>query len=391
MSKDKFILDDDLFSLKVKVQPMPGEQPAGPLRRMNDVLRGGPGSGHFDHEGRPGEVGGSQPSGESGHKLAESEPTYYELGREIEGLKYDRDEAKAGGYWSDEEETGFISAIDAIRLERRKAMVREVVIPIGDPRLFVAMHAFGASKLDPVDRDEIMEVLGWMGIEGDEAELMIDVSDTWEDDAGKSWILSESLLRIVTRKLHPPIELSQIPVVETNSSYGEFDNATAEVLRQFELEHGPDDTQEHGIAIGSDGRILFVKEGTERYIEMPDDDVKQLKHGTFVHNHPTNSGPSWEDFKVLLATRGPSTMIANSEDNRHVVSLKRAMEAGDRNALEQAFSRANKGTRAMWEEYIKDGDMTIAEANLLHQYRVFSAVASAYPDLLDYRMERSHD
>jgi hypothetical protein len=30
------------------------------------VMRGGPGSGHFDHAGRPGEVGGSAPSGGSG-------------------------------------------------------------------------------------------------------------------------------------------------------------------------------------------------------------------------------------------------------------------------------------------------------------------------------------
>jgi hypothetical protein len=33
---------------------------SGPLRRI--IKKGGPGSGHFDHKGRPGEVGGSLPS-----------------------------------------------------------------------------------------------------------------------------------------------------------------------------------------------------------------------------------------------------------------------------------------------------------------------------------------
>jgi hypothetical protein len=32
---------------------------------LTTIIRGGPGSGHFEHEGRPGEVGGSKPSGDS--------------------------------------------------------------------------------------------------------------------------------------------------------------------------------------------------------------------------------------------------------------------------------------------------------------------------------------
>jgi hypothetical protein len=38
------------------------------------VVRGGPGSGHFGHEGRPGEVGGSQPG--DGGRTAEAKPRY---------------------------------------------------------------------------------------------------------------------------------------------------------------------------------------------------------------------------------------------------------------------------------------------------------------------------
>jgi len=49
----------------------------GPLRRIS-ILRGGKGSGHFSHEGRPGEVGGSQPqSGSAGQQAgaaAEGQP-----------------------------------------------------------------------------------------------------------------------------------------------------------------------------------------------------------------------------------------------------------------------------------------------------------------------------
>jgi hypothetical protein len=47
----------------------PAQMPAGV------VVRGGEGSGHFEHEGRPGKVGGSQPGKEGkGKKLAEPEP-----------------------------------------------------------------------------------------------------------------------------------------------------------------------------------------------------------------------------------------------------------------------------------------------------------------------------
>ena len=48
------------------------------LREYRDSLtkRGGPGSGHHGHAGRPGEVGGSQPSGQGGRRVAEGEAPY---------------------------------------------------------------------------------------------------------------------------------------------------------------------------------------------------------------------------------------------------------------------------------------------------------------------------
>jgi len=54
------LLVDDTLS----VDPVTGEEVVGPVlhgRTRRLVLRGGPGSGHFGHEGRPGQVGGSQP------------------------------------------------------------------------------------------------------------------------------------------------------------------------------------------------------------------------------------------------------------------------------------------------------------------------------------------
>jgi hypothetical protein len=63
LKNKKFILDEDMLS--ITPAPIPDLDDTvivrGPLRRIS-IQRGGPGSGHFGHEGRPGEVGGSKPS-----------------------------------------------------------------------------------------------------------------------------------------------------------------------------------------------------------------------------------------------------------------------------------------------------------------------------------------
>lgn len=59
---DGIRLDEDMLTITpAEVPQIPDEvEVRGALRRIS-ILRGGKGSGHFRHEGRPGEVGGSQP------------------------------------------------------------------------------------------------------------------------------------------------------------------------------------------------------------------------------------------------------------------------------------------------------------------------------------------
>lgn len=61
------------------------------------VERGGPGSGHFQHEGRPGEVGGSLPSGEGVVEL--------ETGPQVRDAMYDHAKATKDS-WTDDELAG---------------------------------------------------------------------------------------------------------------------------------------------------------------------------------------------------------------------------------------------------------------------------------------------
>jgi hypothetical protein len=60
VDKDNFIFDDTKM---LALEPIEFE-PIDMEGESIEVVRGGPGSGHHGHKGRPGEVGGSTPSGE---------------------------------------------------------------------------------------------------------------------------------------------------------------------------------------------------------------------------------------------------------------------------------------------------------------------------------------
>lgn len=113
-------LDADIAKMLENAQDMQ----AGEVDLDDLTERGGPGSGHFGHEGRPGQVGGSQP----GSRLNVAEKLARQTGRKFAGLGHPARMAAA-----------------LKRVEDRLQGLHEVITPDG---LVVAESAF---VLDPVD------------------------------------------------------------------------------------------------------------------------------------------------------------------------------------------------------------------------------------------------
>jgi hypothetical protein len=116
----------DILAVNPGVESVVDEHQIGPegARLLRSVIeRGGPGSGHFGHEGRPGEVGGSAPG--SGATTAEAQPRY---GESMAGIAPSLKESQIAS-----EFPAIRDKVEALFREREAGHIRDVYPPTVSP------------------------------------------------------------------------------------------------------------------------------------------------------------------------------------------------------------------------------------------------------------------
>lgn len=153
--------------------------------------------------------------------------------------------------------------------------------------------------------------------------------------------------------------------------------AVAEALASFETKGRAGRATETLTAIKPDGTVAFLREGTERYVEVKGGEVNSLEDSVLSHNHPNGSSFSPED--IMLAAHANAREIrafgTNSLGETYLYTMTR--QAGSWPGtieLIEAYAKADNAVRNKFTERIRSGKMEIAEANSTHHHEVWTRV-----------------
>ena len=144
---------------------------------------------------------------------------------------------------------------------------------------------------------------------------------------------------------------------------------------------------EVAVAVGDDGRIILRKRGTKREVRFTEKEVRRIRGTVFTHNHPGGWDFARDDPRRVGNSFSPEDiMFAAKYELQEVRAVTPkyvfTMRPGDAGwpsvkAIEETFWRIDGEVRNEFWEKIKNGEMTVEEAESIHWHEVNKRVAQA--------------
>ena len=159
--------------------------------------------------------------------------------------------------------------------------------------------------------------------------------------------------------------------------------AVAASLAKFETRGRAGRVTEALTAIDSDGKVAFLKEGSERYVTVQPDEIDSLTDAVLSHNHPSGTSLSPED--IYLSAHANAREIrafgTNTVGESYLYSMTRVGDswpAIPRISFE--YTKADDAVRSEFTQRLNANKMTMAEANSGHHHEVWQRVVAALQD-----------
>ena len=132
---------------------------------------------------------------------------------------------------------------------------------------------------------------------------------------------------------------------------------------------------ETGACVTKDGQPILRKDGGKNSVEFTDAEVASLRGGVFTHNHPGGGSFSLDD--VAFAGRAGLSEIraVGPGGQRYRIQSERGETWPGLARVASAVGSADRSVRADWTPRIKDGSLSVAEANRNHWHEVWSRAA----------------
>jgi 2'-5' RNA ligase len=353
--------DDDLNELAKKILELMGS--------ASIIERGGPGSGHHGHKGRPGKVGGSSPSGKHGRGVVDPDRLWdfidLVLTRNYDRTRIERDEE----YWKGIRSTW----LEHMLYEGRGLNYDEAEDWI--------------DNLDPRDRLDVLDDIYQMRIEALEGQDFDNAMDYMENNMPVGY---EKALDIFAENLSNWAEedVQDEAGEETVSAFG-FDDRTP--MMKENLEAARDNIYflpyEEAYLMDSDGGMVLHKTDHENdSITFSDDDIARMDGGTLVHNHPRGTSLSAEDLILAIKANLREVMAVGNDGTVYVARLSHS-NIGETEHQQQIvinlILQDHNTIRSRFQWEIRAGNMTAEQASFNHNHAATELFARNY-DYIDY-------
>jgi len=300
------------------------------------VKKGGPGSGHHGHRGRPGEVGGSLPGGRvQAIKAVQKGLYHFYQAEEVWGDKalIDQDEAikffEELGYENPLEQVGQLEIIWIGKNRERMYSPHEVIkyasVDLGDEY---------AEAMEPLYRPRPSAKNIEFGLDNREADVIASLHDVERD------------------------------IID-------------------------DDLETAFVILSDTGEIVFEKQGDRDSVTFTAGEAAQTTNAIVVHNHPSGKPPSQEDFNFALDD-GMSEMHAISDETgRHIMRFNTTLTQSERDLLKQIYWEEYRKQKVLTDKKFEREELTSFEAWTELQTEVLYRVEKQKPKWFDYIIEPS--
>jgi len=134
---------------------------------------------------------------------------------------------------------------------------------------------------------------------------------------------------------------------------------------------------EHGYVIDKDGNVILTKTGDANKIGFTKDEVKKMKDNILTHNHPGEDiSFSLEDVMIVSKAKLKEIRAVTPNGKIYKLSYELPEDMTEKQFELLAIRYKNAMARDMSAE-IKNGDITVNEANLTLWDRVWQKVADS--------------
>jgi hypothetical protein len=312
------------------------------------VRRGGPGSGHHGHLGRPGKVGGSLPR--------------------AAGLTRPLSPAKR-----------------AAMMDRLKQGEWDFSMVGG----IIEEHMIGRQEAGRFLMEEL-------GIDGVTARRLVSSLETIVTERQESFISPTELLQTVAKDFlpditeaerTPPLERADpLEATEFGLPIGERSDRVLDSLRDVEEEISDLHFERFLIVDPRTGRVRYRQDGGLNEVEVPREPSAFARDAIMIHNHPRGTPPSPEDIIFSISTGAAETHVYHS-DGRYVVRFNRDMRPFEWMMLSDGYQTAYRSTKKAVDEMFLRGEIGDQQAwNLLHG-GTLKMLEGDHPELIDYSAE----
>lgn len=146
-----------------------------------------------------------------------------------------------------------------------------------------------------------------------------------------------------------------------------------------------DQTFESCAVFGSDGNLVFTKDGEKDLIKFDKDEVDKLKGTRFTHNHPIGHSFSPADVRIACVTGIKEVRVITSKNKSFSLKMKDDTNLYPElwgSKIRQSYEKYNTAVREYFTVEIVDHRMTAEEANGKHFHEVWTRVANDINEII---------
>lgn len=313
------------------------------------LTRGGPGSGHRGHKGRPGKVGGSQPSGG---------------GAPTEGDRLDDERRRAVDMFRAGKGTpeGLALLLDDLEWngspEHVEIAAQRAGIPFWDIYRFV--EALRTTRMSYV----AMQLNLY-------AEGMPEFADIMSTQAD-----------FVDEPLNGQFRRADIPW-----GMPDRDPALVERLNEIEAEIGELD-YEVAYVLTPGGDVILHKEGTVDEVRFSEEEIALMEGAVMIHNHPSNSAFSDDDINIAVDAGALETIVVGRGGKRYIMGLGGYVGDVDREVVRRQaigyYHSADFPVRQVFGPLVEQHRLSPVHASFYHGIEQWLRVEREMPDHIDF-------
>ena len=165
---------------------------------------------------------------------------------------------------------------------------------------------------------------------------------------------------------------------------GTSDKDLSKVVSDYEQTIKDQDYESCG-GFDSVGNVIVQKDGSKDLIQLTEEEGKKLKGATFTHNHPRGTSFSDSDIHTACGLEMKEIRVICRDGGVYLLKMKDGSNLNSdlwNNKIELNYFVYGEIVYNEFERAIKEGEMTIADANSQHYHRVWEMIMSEIDNVI---------